>query len=348
MATFSPKNFPSNVGDNKSFSGAGERTTYAPDSKTGYKFTEGFPTKNNTPLFTARGRIAKRIPEGTRIHFTYPATLHRSKEFGIAKRFTLAPISLTGYDKEPDGYIAISAVIKPAGGAQGRVGSGSKTQDMVAVYVKETAFKAGIEVEEEFKTARPGSTLPDLEMTIAQKTTQFEIKGTNNRTAPITFFDKSVRRTSKTPEIIDEIAKVYIDTLKLGTHRVSTLMEKRRIPKTFVGLIDIHRAFDPKIGLAGDEGTVKSGKLPATFAITDRSILTKLRAVIIDHFKEGGDDYFVVHNRSNDKFEIYFVGGGKAGNVLNMKDLPNFQSFTLATYGGASGGATRVGLKIKL
>jgi len=31
-----------------------------------------------------------------------------------------------------------------------------------------------------------------------------------------------------------------------------------------------------------------------------------------------------------------------------MPELPVFKSFVLATYGGASGGSTRVGLKIKL
>lgn len=348
MATFTPKNFPRDVGNNRSFSGAGERTTYAPDSKTGYKFTEGFPTKTRTPLFTARGRVEKYIPQGTKVHFTYPATLHRSHELGISKRFNLAPVSLSGYDKEPDGYIAISAVIKPAGGAQGRVGSGSKTQDMAAAYIKESAFNAGIEVEEEFKTARPGSTLPDLEMTISQKKTQFEIKGTNNRTAPITFFDKSVRRNSLVPKVINEIAEVYIQTLSIGSQRVSTLMQTRKLKRDFVGLMDLYRAFDPSIGFAGDKGTVKSGKLPAAFSITNNSTLRKLRDVILKHFREGGDDYFIVHNRSNDKYEVYFVGGGDAGNVLKAKDLPMFKSFTLATYGGASGGATRVGLKIQL
>ena len=47
-------------------------------------------------------------------------------------------------------------------------------------------------------------------------------------------------------------------------------------------------------------------------------------------------------------FEIYYVGGGKAGNVLKMPELPQFKSFAFATYGGRSSGSTRVGFKIKL
>ena len=348
MATFSPKNFPSDVGSNRDFPGAGERTTYVPTVLNNYKFKEGFPVSKASTIYDEKGNIVKSVKEGERVYFTLPATLHRSTEFGISGRTTLAPVSLKGYDQKPDGYIAISSVIKPGGNSQGRVGSGSKTQDMVAQKVKDIAFEKGIEVETEFKTARAGSTIPDLVMTIAKTRVQFEIKGTNNRTAPITFFDKSVKRSGKKPEIIEDIADVYIENLKVKEGSVSSLMRKGKFEKSFIGLIDFYQSRDPKIGLAGDAGVVKSGRLPNDFAITDRAILAKMRQEILDHFKEGGDDYFVVHNRSTDDFEIYYVGGGKADNVLKMPELPAFKSFTLATYGGASGGATRVGLKIKL
>lgn len=347
-ATFSPKNFPSDIGKNKDFTGAGERTIYVPQSRSDYKFKEGFPMEKAAPLYSKDGTIVKQLKKGQKVHFTIPATLHRSSEFGITKKTTLAPVSLKGFDKKPDGYVAISAVTKPGGGSQGRVGAGSKTQDMVALYVKELAFEKGIDVATEFKTAKPGSTIPDLVMTIKDKTTQFEIKGTSNRTAPITFFDKSVKRGGKPPEIIEEIADVYRTNLKIDGKRIDAEMKKLKLPSTFIGLIDYFNYRDSTIGLAGDKGVVKSGKLPAEFAITDKAILSKMRDVIIDHFGEGGDDYFVVHDRSGDKFEIYFVGGGRAGNVLKMPKLPAFKSFVLATYGGASGGSTRVGLKIRL
>jgi len=347
VATFSAKNFPANVGNNREFSGAGERTTYVPTELNNYKFKEGFTTDKPTPMYNEKGDIVKQLKKSERVFFTLPATLHRSSEFGITRRSVLAPVSLKGYDQKPDGYVAISAVVKPAGNSQGRVGAGSKTQDMVAQHVKDIAYSKGIEVETEFKTARPGSTRPDLEMTIAKKRTQFEIKGTNNRSAPITFFDKSVKRTGRKPDIIEDIADVYIKDLKVKEGKVADLMRREKFESSFIGLIDFFKSRDPKIGLAGDEGVVKSGKLPNEFAITDTTILAHMRQVIIDHFKEGGDDYFVVHNRSNDNFEIYYVGGGSSGNVLKMPELPKFTSFVLATYGGASSGSTRVGLKIK-
>jgi hypothetical protein len=71
-----------------------------------------------------------------------------------------------------------------------------------------------------------------------------------------------------------------------------------------------------------------------------------MRKVIIDHFKEGGDNYFVIHNRSNDNLQMYFTGFGE--NILKLPVLPEFKRFALQTYGGASSGSTRVGLKIQL
>lgn len=346
--SFSPKNFPKNVGKNGDFTGAGERTTYAPESGSDYKFKEGFPIGKASSLYSKDGKVIKKLSKGDIIHFTIPATLHRSKDFGISKNTTLAPVSLKGHKKKIDGYVAISTVDKPSGNNQGRVGTGSKTQDMVAQHIKELALKKRIKIENEFKTAKPGSTKPDLVMTINNKITQFEIKGTSNRSTPIAFFDKSVKRGGRKPPIIEELADVYRTTLKVDGKRVSAEMRKMKLPPTFVGVIDYFKSRNSSIGLAGDEGVIKSGKLPSEFAITDSSILSKLREVIIDHFAEGGDDYFVVHNRSGDTYETYYVGGGKSGNVLKMPELPNFKSFLLATYGGASGGSTRVGLKIRL
>jgi hypothetical protein len=348
VATFSPKNFPAEVGNNRTFTGAGERTTYVPTSLNNYKFKEGFPIDKSTTLYDLTGKIKKQLNSGEKIYFTMPAQLFRSDEFGIPKRTTLAAVSLKGFDQQPDGLVAISAVIKPGGNNQGRVGAGSKTQDMVAQHVKDLAYKKGIEVETEFKTARAGSTAPDLEMTIAKQKVQFEIKGTNNRAAPITFFDKSVKRVGGKIEILEDITKVYIKNLKVPEGNVKQLMQSMNLPMTFVGIMDFYQSRDPKIGLAGDKGVIKSGNLPKEFVTSSPTILTAMRNIILDHFGHGGDDYFVVHNRATDDFEMYFVGGGTAENVLKAPLLPKFKGFSLATYGGASGGATRVGLKIKL
>ena len=348
-AKFSPQNFPANVGNNKGFSGAGERTMYAPEVANDYIFKEGFPMDKPSAVYAEGGKEVKKLSKGDIIHFTMPAQLYRHKELGIKKAGTFAAISLKGFDQQPIGYVPISAVTKPGGNSQGRVGAGSKTQDMVALQVKDIAFSKGIKVETEFKTAKAGSTIPDLVMTINGETTQFEIKGTNSRTAPIAFFDKSVKRTGRVPEIVDEITQDFVSILKVDGKLVSTEMRKARHKNNFIGAMDYFQSIDSSIGMAGDKGVSKSGKLPPQFTTIDRKLLTKLRQTILDHFKEGGDDYFVVHNRSGKgSFEIYYVGGGKAGNVLKMPELPQFKSFAFATYGGRSSGSTRVGFKIKL
>ena len=344
---FSPKNFPSDVGNNKNFSGAGERTTYAPTNKRTYKFKSGFQISKPTSLYSKTGRVVKKLKDGDRVYFTIPATLHKSDEFNIrGRKTTLAPVSLKGFDKSVDGYVSISAVQKPSGSAQGRVGAGSKTQDMVAQHVMEICRKKGIQFSNDYKTARPGSTIPDLVMTIEDKSVQFEIKGTSNRKSQIAFFDKSVKRTGRKPELLEEIADVYIETLSVKEGKVKNLMSQGNFPMTFIGLIDFYKSRDSKIGLAGDEGVIKSGKLPSDFITDDETIMDKMYKVILDHFEEGGDDYFVIHSRSDDSFEVYFLDRGK--NVLGVSSLPKFKRFELATYGGASSGSTRVGLKIKL
>ena len=65
--------------------------------------------------------------------------------------------------------------------------------------------------------------------------------------------------------------------------------------------------------------------------------------MILQHFTKGGDDYFVIHDRSSDTFEVYNV------NTKNdILKIPQFKQFRLSTYGGPSGAGTRVGYKIKL
>ena len=333
MATFTAKNFPSDVGNNKSFSGAGERTTYVPVSKdiSIYRHQSGFNPSKSTHLYTVEGYIKKDLTATAKVYFTYPAKLY--KNLGD-KRGTFAEVSLKSSSSKPDGFVIITHITKPSGAGQARVGAGAKTQKDVADEVEKLANK-NKRAYEFVSTARAGSTVPDLIVKYDDKKIQFEIKGTNSSSAPITFFDKSVNRRNKAPQIIDNIAEIFI-TPELRNKGI----------KGLVALIDHLRLEDTSIGLAGDEGAPRSGKLPAMLTTTDPTKLDKLRKVIIEHFAEGGDNYFVVHNRSVDKFDIYFTDLGK--NVLDYPNLPRFSFFSLATYGGASSGSTRVGLKIKL
>ena len=342
MATFTAKNFPRD--GNEQFPGAGERTTYVPSSENGvYKWSGGFPLVEDTFLYK-KDKPRTLIRKGEIVYFVHPAKLYTAKDIGVTGRSNYAMISKNSHTSEPDGYISISSVIKPAGGAQNRVSSGSNTQNIVANKVEETAFNKGKNYEF-ISTARIGSTAPDLIVSIDDVKIQFEIKGTTSFTNPITFFDKSASRRN-VPEIINDIAKVFIASNSINNTSVNSLLTKNNLKSNFIGLIDLYNLYDKTIGLAGDAGVVSSGKLPPELTTTDVATLTKLRKVIIDHFAEGKDNYFVVHNRSNDEVKMYFTQYGK--NLLELPVLPEFKSFSLSTYGGASSGSTRVGLKIKL
>ena len=342
MAKFTPKNFPRD--GNEKFPGAGERTTYVPTSENGlYKWKDGFPLANNTFLYKENKTITT-LTKGTIVYFTYPSKLYTANDIGITARGNYAAVSTKSHTDKPEGYIAISSVIKPAGGAQSRVSSGSSTQNIIANKIEDMAFKQKKNYEF-VSTARIGSTAPDLIVSIDGEKIQFEIKGTTSFTNPITFFDKSVNRRS-VPDIIDKIAKVFIENNFINNTSIKTLLSKNGLKNNFIGLIDLYHMYDKTIGLAGDKDVIRSGKLPSALTTSDPIILRQLRNVIIEHFKEGGDNYFAVHNRSNDEVKIYFTNYGK--NVLQLQVLPEFKSFALATYGGASSGSTRVGLKIKL
>lgn len=334
MATFTPKNFPADVPGNKAFSGIGERTIYVPVTAdmTNYKYADGFKTAKTTNLLSINGYIMDSLQTGKKVYFTYPAKLYS----GLGKvKGTFAAVSLKSAKSKADGYVAISHVIKPAGKGQARIGAGAKTQYAVAEQIEKLAA-ANKKKYEFVSTARPGSTAPDLIVKYDSKKIQFEIKGTNSPSAPITFFDKSVNRRSKIPAIIDEIALIFKPE--------GAVIRSSESP--FLVAMDYYKTKDDTIGLAGDPGAPRSGKLPSEFTTSDTTKLRKLRNIIIDHFKEGGDNYFVVHDRATDKFEIYAVE--TSNNPLGYPVLPQFSSFSLATYGGASSGSTRVGLKIKL
>jgi hypothetical protein len=196
-------------------------------------------------------------------------------------------------------------------------------------------------VEDEYKVATMGSTLPDLVMTIAGKSVQFEIKGTNNSRTPITFFDISVSRSGTPSKVLDSLAENYIAAFNLPI----------KGEKNFLDLMNYYRSKDNKIGFAGDVGVFKSGKLPSELKTLNNTIREKAYKILIKHFAEGGDDFFVVQDRSNNTFSMYYVGGGKSGNVFGEKNIPKMPPlsyFELSTYGGASRGNTRVGLKAKL
>jgi hypothetical protein len=343
MATFTPKNFPRE--GNEKFPGAGERTTYAPTTENGnYKWSDGFPLANDAVLFSKDKRRFN-LKKGNKVYFTYPAKLYSATDIGVASRGNYALVSTKSHKDEPEGYVSISSVIKPAGSAQNRVAAGSATQNLIANKVEEIAFNLGKNYEF-VSTARIGSTAPDLIVSIDGVKIQFEIKGTNSSTTSVTFFDKSINRRTAPPEIIEDIASAYISNLKFVGKPVSTLMTNMKFKQNFIGLIDFYRQYNNKYGLAGDEGAPKSGFLPIQLTTTDKTILTKMRSVIIDHFAKGKDNYFVIHNRSNDNLQMYFTGFGK--NTLDLPMLPEFKSFALQTYGGTSSGSTRVGLKIKI
>ena len=363
---FGPDNFPNGVGGDKPQQG--ERTIYPPVAGKDYAYPEGFPTLSKTDLVDKNGEVIKSLSAGTTVWFTAPATLHKRGISGIPggkvslDRF-FAKVSLKGYDKSFDGYIPISDIKKPGGKSQKRVAAGTKTQQECAAHIKELcdAKRPKIKFKSEFNVAPSSSTKPDLVMTIGEKRIQFEIKGTNARANEITFFDITARRKQNDKskvgkEELDAVAELFIiqggpTNLKNALTDPRGKWYKLRKKKgdeggAFHAIMEYSKSLNSTIGYAGDTGVGKSGKLPSVFKTTNKSLLKQIHAKILEHFIKGGDDYFVIHDRSSDTFEVYNVN--KENDVLKKKTLPQFKEFRLSTYGGPSAAGTRVGYKIKL
>jgi hypothetical protein len=364
-AKFGPVNFPNQ---------AKQRTVYPPytgesqstsspdgnytkgDLGNPYNFPEGFPVSQNTFLYTKDGEKIEgsEIKKGTPVHFVDPADLHLNGSW-------MAQVSLKGWDKKPDGYIAISHVEKPPGQGQKRVAKGTEAQEACFVHVKKICEDKGLKVAPlPLGIAPSGSTKPDLIMEIEGKRVQFEIKGTDDRKKEITFFDitarrKQNRKSQAGKEELDAVAELFIiqggpTNLKKALTDRSGEWYKLRKKKgneggAFHAIMEYSKNLNSTIGYAGDENVVKSGKLPSVLKTTNKTLMNQIHAKILEHFIKGGDDYFAVHNRSSNTFEIYNVN--IKNDILKKKTLPQFTAFKLATYGGPSAAGTRVGFKIK-
>jgi hypothetical protein len=343
-ATFSSFNFP--YDGNEKFSGAGSRTQYAQKD-------QSYPTSKETLIFDKEEMKASKLPAGTMVKFLKPWQLYKGKDLGLqgrAANATLAAVSHAG----GEGYVSVRSVEKPSGKTQARVSSGSLAQDTVMSILAAEASGKGIEVKK-ISSAPPASTKPDLVVDYGGTEIQFEIKGRKSNRGFVTVFDKSMRRGGATPPVLQAVIDAYISTLVVdheldGEKRTSSLkaaLSSVGLPETFEGIIDFYQKYvSSSIGYCSDRGDVpKSGKLPSALTTTDSRVLSAMKKEIVGHLLESGDEYFAIYTDSSKSVDIYSTGGK---DPLKANPVPDFKSVKLATYGGCSSGATRVGFKIQL
>jgi len=342
-ASFSAKNFPAD--GNQGFSGAGERSQHAA------KDVE-YATNRNSFLIDTEGNLSE-IPSGTLVKFLPPYKLVRGLELGVKKSpKAILALALTAGGK---GYIPITHVEKPSGGGQSRVAKGSAAQDAVMEIVALRAQEKGTTAEK-ISSAPLGSTKPDLVVNYGGERIQFEIKGRDSKAGFITFFDKSAKRGKATPEILNAVLEGYLQGLTVTyevegeskTDNLASAVSDTGFGWDLEGVMDFfQKHVNPSVGLCGDpEPVPKSGKLPREFVTKDVTLLNIIRDKVVEHLRESNDDYFVVYTRSSEEADIYSTGGET--NPLKANPVPAFIQAGLMTYGGCSGGATRIGFKAKL
>lgn len=344
MSTFTPKNFPKDVTGNEEFSGIGTRTIYAPLTKVGlYKWSSGFPVLKET-ILTKLNKSSMIVNPDTMVHFTYPAKLFRGYDVNQGGNAIYALVSLKSHLSEPDGYLKISSIIKPPGPVQARLAAGMLTQAETYKKIEEISFNKKKNCEL-VSMAKPGSNDTDLVVSIDDKKYNFEIKGYSYPNNPVSFCDNLVSRNA-VPATIEKIATVYINLVNVNGKPLKEELRNYGLTSNFLGILDYFRIFDETVGLAGDKGVKsKSGSLQNIFTTEKPGILEGMREILLKQFATNKDNFFVTHNRVDDSFQFYHTGYGE--NILDFPKLPTIMSFTLGTYGGASGNKTRICMKMR-
>lgn len=323
-SVFGTHNFPKQDG----YINSGTRTNYIPTSEFNYPFMGGFKPKENSKIFL--NDSTKPISEP--VFFTIDAKLYRGSELEIgSKNSIFSTVTVDGLKYEPDGYMLISSIHKPTPTLSSRITNGSTTQKTVGEYFK------SLNPNVEYSTNIIGSPKTDVVLNINNKILNVEVKSSSNGLKSIhTFFDKSTKRGKPIHRYVENIAKGYCKFFSI-----------EKSSSYFESLIDYFRSDDESIGLAGDLGVAKSGKLPRVLLTTDEEILQDMFSTIIEHFVENGDHYFAIVDRNSNKVHAYFVGENDEDNVFNLPNLLKLVYGGLTTYGGVSSGCTRIAFKAK-
>ncbi len=323
---FSVQNFPYQ----EDFPNSGARSVYIPqsDSIHNFQFHYGFPVKQNTKVYPIN---SDPIIINDPIHFTVDSKLFRGDSIGIKNNLILAEYTLQDFKNSKCGLIPISSVYKPSPLKTSRVKFGHDAQIQVGEYFK------SLYPELTYTTNKSGSNSSDLILNVNGRLIKVEVKGSSNGLKSIhTLFDKSVKRGKLISPYLESVSEAYCNIFKI-----------KKQESWFISLIDFFRDQNSTIGLAGDLGVVKSGKLPSEFMTTDENILNEIFKSIINHFRENDDHYFCILSRSTGKIDSFFVGEDESDNIFNFKSLNKLIYGGLQTYGGCSSGSTRIALKVK-
>lgn len=324
--TCSEKNFKKQDG----FKNSGTRSLLVPELNSEYKFINGFPIKQDARIYLPDKSDIPITQES--IFFTYYSKLYRanSLSLNLPKNIILTEISLDNFNKQPDGYIKISSVIKPTPINLNRVNTGESAQKIVADYIK------SIHPEIEYEINKPGSNKPDITIYHNDKKINIEVKNSSNGLKSLhCIFDKSVNRNNIVNNYIETICKKYCQMLSIN--HINQYW--------FFDLLEYYRSVDVSIGLPGDEGVKKSGKLPKELFTDNILILEEFYNIILNHFRETENDYFAIYNKKYNIIDCFFVGNNE--NILDMPELTNLVFAGISSYGGVSSGSMRIGFKCK-
>ena len=350
-----PANFPSK--GNKGWKAAGSRTQYVVAG-------DPFILRRDTQMANPETGEVVDLTAGAEIYVVAPHQMVYGKDIfdkGNSK-VIYTSVSLSSATGSMDGYVQVSAIGKPSGNAQSRVSTGASGQESVFDAVVEIGKKKGVDVKF-VSSAKRGSTKPDLIVDWGGQPVQYEIKTrANPSSGVIQFFDESVRKGTRQSEFLHDIVKMFLKNItvevlfdgygnelpKPPSMSLVKALKKYGYDRNLNGILEFYQYhIDGEVGFAGEKGTPKSGRMPASLKTSDPELCAAVREVLLNHLIDGGDDYFCVFTSTTGDAEFYLTGKSSDVMGVGVPPFPPLEKFSLSTGGGASSGATRLGLKGK-
>jgi hypothetical protein len=167
-----------------------------------------------------------------------------------------------------------------------------------------------------------------------------EIKGISNPRVGFAVVDGRVTR-QKVPQRIEDAYQRMSKVVDVGGARLDKIVGDGN----FISMIDYFRAnIDPTVGLSGDRGSAKSGKLPNELVTMDSSTTKSFRNEYLKTLIS--KKISVICLVSKDGMRAYHTGHGK--NIMELQRFPKFSKVRMTTFGNPEGPATRIAVKAYL
>ena len=250
-------------------------------------------------------------------------------------------------NKKIDAWIPLSDIQHNTPNPSDRAILGDKVQDFVKEKITELLLHKRIK-HKEIATANIGTTETDIEIPLYNgEIIRIEVKSDKYNTNRVVFFDKTIVRGEKND------GKIILDKLFTGINDAKDFDD-------YINIVRSNCEYGQGYGYPGDIDNDICSKLTKTtkhlktskifpkntfngrlgkkyFSIKDKE---KLLSIIKTHWKQNGDNYFIIANDIENKIKIWSTGiKNIKRNIFDSLEIKpnNIKSAYVTTYGSVEG-----------